>query len=138
ASCMAGSAGDGSTPPRPGYGAGRDGTGIGPTPNGVQLHGTAPQARILAYKVCGPANNCLGDIELAIEDAASPYTLVGTGDGGATNTFVPKPVADVINLSLGDTSGDPQGSTDRVANQDAIPRIIAVPSTSYRDCGAGP
>src|SRR5207245_11071016 len=131
ASCMAGSAGDGSTPPRPGYGAGRDGTGIGPTPNGVQLHGTAPQARILAYKVCGPANNCLGDIELAIEDAASPYTLVGTGDGGATNTFVPKPVADVINLSLGDTSGDPAGSTARVANNAALAGTLVVSSAGH-------
>jgi subtilisin family serine protease len=66
---------DGNTAPRTGYGLGVDGRGVGPTPDGRQLFGTAPQARILAYKVCGPAPNCFGDIELSIEDAASPVTL---------------------------------------------------------------
>src|SRR2546428_205908 len=98
-SCIAGYLVDGTTTPRTGYGTGQDGTGIGPTPNGVPLHGTAPQARLMEYKVCGPANACAGDIELAVEDAASPYTLVGSSSNG-TNTFIPKPVADVINLSL--------------------------------------
>lgn len=137
ASCAAGYSVDGNTPPRLGYGLGRDGTGVGPTPNNVQMFGTAPQAQILAYKVCGPANACAGDIELAIEDAASPFTLVGAGDGGAVQTAVPKPVADVINLSLGDTSGDPAGSTSRVANNAALAGTIVVASAGNAGPGAG-
>jgi hypothetical protein len=105
ASCAAGYSVNGDTPPRAGYGTGRDGTGVGPTLNGAELIGTAPQAQIMAYKVCGPAPQCPGDIPLSIEDAASPFTLVRSGSAGPTP--VAKPIADVINLSLGDTSGDP-------------------------------
>jgi len=136
-SCAAGYAVDGNTPAILGYGTGQDGTGIGPTPGGVRLHGTAPQARVLAYKVCGPANACSGDIELAIEDAASPYTLVGDSVSGAiTNTFVPKPVADVINLSLGSTDGNPAGSTSLFANNAALAGTIVVCSAG--NAGPGP
>jgi hypothetical protein len=137
ASCAAGYSVDGNTPPRLGYGLGRDGTGVGPTPNNVQLFGTAPQAQIMAYKVCGPANACAGDIELAMEDAASPFTLVGTGDGGSIPTAVPKPVADVINLSLGDTAGDPAGASSRVANNAALAGTIVVASAGNAGPGAG-
>jgi hypothetical protein len=136
-SCAAGYLVDGTTAPRTGYGTGRDGTGIGPTPNNVQLHGMAPQARIMAYKVCGPANNCVGDIELAIEDAASPYTLVGNSSAQVTNTFIPKPVADVINLSLGDTTGDPAGSTSVMANNAALAGTIVVAAAGNTGPGAG-
>src|SRR6266850_1313261 len=135
-SCAAGYVVDGTTTPRTGYGLGADGTGIGPTPNGAQLHGMAPQARILAYKVCGPANNCLGDIELAIEDAASPFTLVGSSGNVVSNTFIPKPVADVINLSLGDTSGDPAGATSVMANNAALAGTIVVAAAG--NAGPGP
>ena len=137
ASCAAGYSVDGSTPPRLGYGLGRDGTGVGPTPNNVQLFGTAPQAQIMAYKVCGPANACAGDIELAIEDAASPFTLVGVGDGGAVQTAMSKPVADVINLSLSDTSGDPAGSISRVVNNATLAGTIVVASAGNAGPGAG-
>ncbi|PWU13710.1 MAG: hypothetical protein C5B50_18780 [Verrucomicrobia bacterium] len=126
-SCAAGYQVDGNTPPNPGYGTGENGTGIGPTPGGVVLHGMAPQARVMEYKVCGPADACAGDIPLALEDAASPYTLVGsTTSGNVTNTFIPKPVADVINLSLGDTSGDPTSATSVMANNAALAGSIVV------------
>src|SRR6266481_1809259 len=125
-SCAAGYLVDGNTQPIPGYGTGTGNMGIGPTPGGVPLHGMAPQARVMEYKVCGPANACLGDIELAIEDAASPYTIVGMSGGNETNTFIPKPVADVINLSLGDTAGDPAGSTSVMANNAALAGTIVV------------
>jgi hypothetical protein len=135
ASCAAGYSVDGTTPPRFGYGLGvNPPLGVGPTPNGVQLFGTAPQARIMAYKVCGPANACLGDIELSIEDAASPFTLVAPGTTAPTP--VAKPVADVINLSLGDTAGDPAGSTSRIANNAALAGTIMVASAG--NAGPGP
>src|SRR6266404_1371105 len=135
-SCAAGYLVDGNTRPIPGYGTGTGNTGIGPTPGGVPLHGMAPQARVMEYKVCGPANACLGDIELAIEDAASPYTIVGMSGGNETNTFIPKPVADVINLSLGDTSGDPAGSTSVMANNAALAGTIVVAAAG--NAGPGP
>ena len=135
-SCAAGYAVDGNTPAIAGYGTGQNGTGIGPTPGGVQLHGTAPQALVMEYKVCGPATACTGDIELAIEDAASPFTIVGASGGGETNTFVPKPVADVINLSLGDTAGDPAGSTSVAANNAALAGTIVVAAAG--NAGPGP
>ncbi len=119
---------DGNTAPRAGYGLGFDGRGVGPTPDGRQLFGTAPQARILAYKVCGPAPQCAGDIELSIEDAASPVTLTGVGDGASVPTMVPKPVADIINLSLGDTSGNPAGASSRAANNAALAGTLVVAS----------
>src|SRR5947207_2068149 len=103
----------------------------------VRLHGMAPPVRVMAYKVCCPANSCLGDIELAIEDAASPYTLVGsTISGTVSNTFIPKPVADVINLSLGDTTGDPAGSTSVMVNNAALAGTIVV--TAAGNAGPGP
>jgi hypothetical protein len=135
ASCAAGYSVDGTTPPRFGYGLGvNPPLGVGPTPNGVQLFGTAPQARIMAYKVCGPANACAGDIELSIEDAASPFTLVAPGTTAPTP--VAKPVADIINLSLGDTVGDPAGSTSRIANNAALAGSIVVASAG--NAGPGP
>lgn len=138
ASCAAGFLVNGMTPVNMFFGLGSPPTnfGIGPTPNGVELFGTAPQARIMAYKVCGPAPQCAGDIELSIEDAASPVTLTGTGDGGSIPTMVPKPVADVINLSLGDTGGDPAGPSARAANNAALAGTIVVASAG--NAGPGP
>ena len=135
AACTAGFSVDGNTPPRAGYGTGRDGTGVGPTPNDAQLFGTAPQARIMAYKVCGPAPNCAGDIPLSIEDAASPFTLVAAGNPGPMP--VPKPVADVINLSLGSTAGDPAAANSRACNNAALAGTIVVASAGNSGPGAG-
>jgi hypothetical protein len=135
ASNAAGYSVDGNTPARAGFGTGRDGTGIGPTTNNAQLIGTAPQARIMAYKVCGPAPNCAGDIELSIEDAASPFTLVSSGNPGPTPR--PKPIADVINLSLGDTSGNPAGTTSRACNNAALAGTIIVASAGNSGPGPG-
>jgi subtilisin family serine protease len=84
-----------------GYAPGDDGLPL--TADDLPLHGVAPQARLMGYKVCsgiGSASGtfgCLGSsIQLALEDAVSPVTLTGFA----------KPVADVINLSLGGP-GDP-------------------------------
>ena len=135
ASTAVGYAVDGNTPPNPGYGTGRDGTGIGPTITGARYHGTAPQARIMGYKVCGPAPQCPGDIPLSMEDAASPYTLVRSG---VTATIpVPKPVADVINLSLGDTAGSATAASAVAANNAALNGTIVVASAGNSGPGAG-
>ena len=135
ASTAAGFMVDGNTPPRPLYGFGRDGTGVGPTINNEQLFGTAPQAKIMAYKVCGPATACAGDIPLSIEDAASPVTLVSSGTGGPQ--AVPKPVADVINLSLGSTAGDPAAANSRACNNAALAGTIVVASAGNSGPGLG-
>jgi hypothetical protein len=135
ASTAAGYTVDGNTPPRAGYGTGRDNTGVGPTINGAQLFGTAPQARIMAYKVCGPAPNCLGDIPLSVEDAASPFTLVASGNTGPVP--VAKPVADVINLSLGSTTGDPAAANSRACNNAALAGTIVVASAGNSGPGLG-
>lgn len=108
------------------FGIGRNGTGIGPTISGARYHGTAPQARIMGYKVCGPAPQCAGDTPLSMEDAASPYTLIQTGNQGPTP--VAKPVADVINLSLGDTAGSATAASARAANNAALNGTIVVAS----------
>ncbi|MBA2430648.1 MAG: S8 family serine peptidase, partial [Chthoniobacterales bacterium] len=134
ASCAAGYSVDGNTPPRLGYGLGRDGTGVGPTIDGAQLFGTAPQSQILAYKVCGPAPQCPGDIPLSIEVAASPFTLVSSGNAGPTP--VRKPVADVINLSLGSTNGDPASATSRATNNASLAGSIVVTSAGNSGPGA--
>jgi len=135
ASNAAGFAVDGNTPANLGYGTGRDGTGIGPTISGTRYHGTAPQARIMAYKVCGPAPQCPGDIPLSMEDAASPYTLISTGNPGPIP--VAKPVADVINLSLGDTSGSATAPSSKAANNAALNGTIVVASAGNSGPGAG-
>lgn len=126
---------DGSTPPATGYGTGQDGSGIGPTPGGVRLHGVAPQSPMLGYAVCQASGNCVGDIEIAIEDSASPTILTGTGDGGAIDTGVAKPVADVINLSLGG-GNDPAAPSSRVSNNAVLAGLIVVAAAG--NDGPGP
>lgn len=90
-------------------------TPFGPPPGGIAMHGVAPQALMMGWPVCNAAGSCAGDIELAIEDAVSPVVLTGQGDGGSISTAVAKPVADVINMSLGG-GNDPAAASSRVAN----------------------
>lgn len=83
--------------------------GLAPGPDGlpltaddVQIHGVAPQAKLMGYKVlstvgAGTASSTI----LAVEDAVQPFSITGH----------PKPVAHVINLSLGNTLNDPNFPT---------------------------
>ncbi len=135
ASTAAGFAVDGNTPAIPGFGLGRDNTGVGPTISGSRYHGTAPQARIMGYKVCGPAPQCAGDSALSMEDAASPYTFVRSATTGPIP--VPKPIADVINLSLGDTAGSANAASSVAANNAALNGTIVVASAGNAGPGAG-
>lgn len=68
----------------------------------IDVHGVAPQGDLMGYKPCsglGSSTGTLGctdtAIMLALEDAMSPRTVNG----------FPKPVAHVINLSLGGLVG---------------------------------
>jgi subtilisin family serine protease len=121
---------DGDTSPVFGYGA-----NIGPTPGGVSLHGVAPQSQLMGYPVCNAAGSCPGDVPLAIEDSASPFVLLGAGDGDAVPTVVEKPVADVINLSLGGGS-DPASATSRVANNAVLAGLVVAAAAGNE--GPGP
>lgn len=72
------------------------------TADDVRIHGVAPQARIMGYKVLSTVGAGVSpSIIMAIEDAVQPFTIAG----------FPKPVAHVINLSLGSTTNDPNYPT---------------------------
>lgn len=114
--------------------AGTPGT-PGAPPGGVTLHGVAPQAKLLGYPVCDASSGCAGDIELAIEDAASPVSLIGAGDGGSIATGIPKPVADVVNLSLGG-GNSPEDSTSRVSNNAVLAGVTVVAAAGNDGPGA--
>ncbi|MDT4896308.1 MAG: minor extracellular serine protease Vpr [Acidobacteriota bacterium] len=77
------------------------------TADDIRLHGVAPQARLMGYKVCTGTGSCLtAATNLAIEDAVSPRTL----------SLQPKPVANVINLSLGGAGGPDDSSAVAASN----------------------
>jgi hypothetical protein len=77
------------------------------TADDIRLHGVAPQARLMGYKVCAAVGSCAtAATVLAIEDAVSPRSL----------TLQPKPVAHVINLSLGGEGGPDDSSAVAASN----------------------
>ncbi|HUP65169.1 MAG TPA: S8 family serine peptidase [Thermoanaerobaculia bacterium] len=101
-----------------GFAPGPDGLPL--TADDIPMHGVAPQARIMAYKVCsdtlsnvglltGAIGGCFESvIAMGIEDSVSPRTVNGFA----------KPVAHVINMSLGG-SGTPNSVT-AVAADNAV------------------
>jgi subtilisin family serine protease len=130
-----------------GYTAGPDGIPL--NADDVPIHGVAPQAKLMVYGVCanvlsivgsltGAIGGCLNEYTmLALEDAVSPRTLTGYA----------KPVANVINLSLGGeygTADDPtavacsnaalMGAVVVAAagNSGDVPGIVGSPSTGTR------
>lgn len=131
-----------------GFTAGADGIPL--NADDVPVHGVAPQAKLMAYGVCsdvvstpgsltgvGPGG-CLNVFTIsALEDAMSPRTLTGFA----------KPVAHVINLSLGGEFGTADDATAVAASNAAAlgavvvaaagnsgdtPGIIGSPSTGRR------
>ena len=83
--------------------------GLPLTADDVSIHGVAPQAKIMGYKVLSTVGSGVSStIIMAIEDAVQPFTITG----------YPKPVAHVINMSLGNTSNDPNYPTS-VASDNA-------------------
>jgi subtilisin family serine protease len=90
--------------------------GLPTTADDVKIHGVAPQAKIMGYKVCTGTGSCLvAATNLALEDAVSPFTL----------TMQPKPIADVINLSLGG-AGTPDDSASVAASNAALAGAVVV------------
>ncbi|HEY5883113.1 MAG TPA: S8 family serine peptidase [Pyrinomonadaceae bacterium] len=66
--------------------------GLPLTADDVSIHGVAPQAKLMGYKALSSVGvGVAHSIIMAVEDAVQPFTLAG----------YPKPVAHVINLSLG-------------------------------------
>ncbi len=84
-------------------------SGLAPGPDGlpltaddVEIHGVAPQAKLMGYKVLSTVGaGTASSMILAVEDAVQPFSITGH----------PKPVAHVINLSLGNTLNDPNFPT---------------------------
>jgi hypothetical protein len=88
------------------------------TADDVKLHGVAPQAKIMGYKVCADVGSCLTESTImAIEDAVSPTTV----------TMQAKPIAHVINMSLGGAGG-PDDATAVASDNAALLGTIVVAS----------
>ncbi|MDQ4121519.1 MAG: S8 family serine peptidase [Acidobacteriota bacterium] len=101
--------------------------GLPGTTDDRRMHGVAPQARLMGYKVCTGTGSCVNSSTiLGIEDAVSPTTL----------TLQPKPVAHVINLSLGG-AGTPDSATAVAASNAALLGTTVVASAGNSGPGEG-
>lgn len=109
------------------------------TPDGTRLHGVAPQAKLLSYKVCSDIESTISQVQpiggcdssniiMALEDSVSPFTL--------NNPQLPKPVAHVINMSLGG-SGGPDNPTAIAASNAALTGTIVVAASGNSGPGEG-
>jgi len=113
--------------------------GLPGTGDDIRVHGVAPQAKLMSYTVCSTSRSTPGslglpsvggcefaDILTALEDSVSPFTL----------TQQPKPVAHVINMSLGG-GGGPDNPTAVAANNAALTGTIVVASSGNSGPGEG-
>ena len=95
--------------------------GLPMTADDIPIHGVAPQAKLMSYKVCSDVGSTLAsaagvsvagcdtsNIVMAIEDSVSPFTVTGFA----------KPKAQVINMSLGGGGGPDEPSA--VASDNAV------------------
>jgi len=109
------------------------------TPDGIRLHGVAPQAKLLSYKVCSDIESTVSQVQpiggcdssniiMAIEDSVSPFTL--------NNPNLPKPVAHVINMSLGG-GGGPDNPSAIAASNAALAGAIVVAASGNSGPGEG-
>ncbi len=99
-----------------------------PLDGGPLLHGVAPQAKLMSYKVCSDIQSTVSQVQpiggcdssniiMAIEDSVSPFTL--------NNPLLPKPIAQVINMSLGG-GGGPDNPTAIAASNAALAGTVVV------------
>ncbi|MDT4896309.1 MAG: minor extracellular serine protease Vpr [Acidobacteriota bacterium] len=115
------------------------GDGIPGTADDIRLHGVAPQAKLMSYKVCSDIRSIPGSLGLpsvggcesadtimALEDAVSPFTLTGQT----------KPIAHVINLSLGG-SGGPNDPTAVACSNAALTGATVVAASGNSGPGEG-
>ncbi len=101
--------------------------GLPGTADDARVHGVAPQAKLMGYKVCTGTGSCVSaSTILGIEDAVSPFSV----------TMQPKPVAHVINLSLGG-SGGPDDATAVAASNAALLGTTVVASAGNEGPGEG-
>ena len=101
--------------------------GLPGTTDDIRVHGVAPQARLMGYKVCLGVGRCVSaSTILAIEDAVSPVTL----------NLQPKPIAHVINLSLGGVGG-PDSDTALASDNAALLGTTVVASAGNSGPGEG-
>ncbi len=109
------------------------------TADDIRFHGVAPQAKLMSYKVCSdvgstaaavgvglPIGCQTADIITAIEDSVSPFTITGQ----------PKPVAHVINMSLGGGGGPSEPSAIAASNA-ALTGTIVVAASGNSGPGEG-
>lgn len=93
--------------------------GIPLTADDVDIHGAAPQAKIMAYKtLTGVGTGLNPSTIMAVEDAVQPFTITG----------LPKPVAHVINLSLGSATNDPNSPTSVACDNATLAGVTVVAS----------
>src|SRR6185295_4507476 len=88
---------------------------------------------LMGYKVCVDVGSCVSAATiLAIEDAVSPYTLGFMKDtAGQELPLVQKPIANVINMSLGGAGG-PEDATS-VASDNAVKMGTIVVASAGND-----
>ena len=109
------------------------------TMDGTRLHGVAPQARLMSYKVCSDIESTVSQVQpiggcdssniiMALEDSVSPFTL--------NNAQLPKPVAQVINMSLGG-GGGPDNPTAIAASNAALAGAVVVAASGNSGPGEG-
>jgi subtilisin family serine protease len=125
------------------------------TLDGIQLHGVAPQAKIMSYKVCSdvevdlyelsatagapdPLGGCdTSNIIMALEDSVSPFTLSTVqGKTNPASALLPKPKANVINMSLGG-GGGPDEPTAVAASNAALAGAVVVAASGNSGPGEG-
>lgn len=117
---------------------GKDGVPL--TGDEIDLHGVAPQAKLMSYTVCSNIRSIPGslglpsiggceyaDIAMALEDAVSPFTLTGLHT---------KPIAHVINLSLGG-GGGPDNLTAIACSNAALTGATVVAASGNSGPGEG-
>lgn len=111
--------------------------GVSGTADDARVHGVAPQAKLLSYKVCSdvistasqvqPMGGCYtAAIVSALEDSVSPTTQNG----------FEKPVAHVINMSLGG-SGTPDNVTAIASDNASLLGAIVVAAGGNSGPGEG-
>lgn len=101
--------------------------GLPGTADDIRVHGVAPQAKLMGYKVCLGVGSCVSaSTIMGIEDAVSPVSL----------TMQPKPIAHVINMSLGGAGG-PDSDTAVAADNAALLGTIVVASAGNSGPGDG-
>lgn len=118
------------------------------TLDGIQLHGVAPQAKLMSYKVCSDIESTVSQVQpiggcdsaniiMALEDSVSPFTLPTIqGNANPASALFPKPIAQVINMSLGG-SGGPNEPTAVAASNAALMGTVVVAASGNSGPGEG-